>query len=91
MGVYVDSAANPLGRMRMCHMLADSDDELCAMAAAIGVDVRHHQDAGTWRSHFDICRTKRALAIRLGAISISQREAAALRRQKRAAAPGAKP
>ncbi len=55
MTVYVDDMRAPYGRMVMCHMLADTDDELHAMADHIGVARRWHQKAGTPHSHYDIC------------------------------------
>lgn len=69
MAVYVDDGRWPLGRMRMCHMWADTLPELLAMADAIGVARRWLQEppASSW-THFDICLAKRALAVRLGAI-----------------------
>ncbi len=75
MTVYVDDMRAKLGRMTMCHMLADSDDELLAMADRIGVDRRWHQKPGTRYSHFDICLSKRALAVAAGAVEITLRDA----------------
>lgn len=72
MTVYVDTSVHAFGRMLLSHMLADSDEELHAMADAIGVDRRHWQHR-TY-SHYDICQTKRKKALRLGARVVSMRE-----------------
>lgn len=74
MSVYVDDMQAGFGRMKMCHMIADSTDELVAMAVAIGVQTKWIQKRGTPSEHFDICLIKRAKAIQQGAIPISQRE-----------------
>ena len=72
--VYVDDARLPFGRITMCHMVADSTAELLAMADAIGVKRKWIQSAGTHREHFDICLAKRSLAIKAGAVEITQRD-----------------
>lgn len=76
----------PYGRMIMCHLLADTDDELHAMAAKIGVARRWHQKAGTPHSHYDICLSKRAKAVKLGAVEIDRAGVANIIKTKRAAA-----
>lgn len=85
MAVYVDDMKAKFGRMFMCHMVADTDDELHEMAAKIGVARRWHQKAGTHKSHYDICLSKRAVAVKLGAVEITQRETAALVKRKQMA------
>jgi hypothetical protein len=70
MSVYVDDMKAKFGRMIMCHMIADDDQELRAMADKIGVAQRWHQG-----DHFDICLAKRALAVQFGAKEITWREA----------------
>lgn len=82
MSVYVDDSRHPLGRMVMCHMLADNTDELHTFAARIGVARRWAQRSGTTDEHYDICLSKRARAIALGAIEITAREAAQMRRAR---------
>jgi hypothetical protein len=72
--VYVDDMRAPFGRMVMCHMIADSTEELNAMADRIGVARRWIQSAGTHREHYDVCKEKRALAVQHGAIEIDVRE-----------------
>lgn len=77
MSVYVDNMQAAFGNMLMCHMWADSDAELLAMADRIGVQrkwIQGHPDLSfgphrraSW-VHFDIAKSKRALAVRFGAI-----------------------
>lgn len=70
MAVYVDHSIWPYGRMMMCHMTADSHDELIAMADRIGVARKWIQKAGTQHEHFDICKAMRAKAVDFGAIQV---------------------
>jgi len=72
MAVYVDNMQMPYGRMKMCHMIADSADELHAMAVKLGVR-RWFQANASW-PHYDISLSKRAQAIRLGAVLLDRRE-----------------
>lgn len=71
MPVYVDKMKMPYGRMLMSHMLADSLEELHAMADAIGMKREWFQDHNT--PHYDVCQEKRAKAIELGAIEVDMR------------------
>jgi hypothetical protein len=92
MPVYVDNMAAKFGRMVMYHMVADTDEELHAMAGQIGVARRWHQKAGTPHSHYDICKSMRVKAVELGAIEIGNAKLAEIIRAKRAAASeGVKP
>jgi hypothetical protein len=83
MAVYVDDMRAPYGRMVMCHMVADSEDELLSMADRIGVARRWHQYPGTPKSHFDIALSKRQLAVEHGAIEITWRELGLKVRERR--------
>jgi hypothetical protein len=69
MAVYVDNMRARFGRMVMCHLWADSEEELIAMADRIGVARKWIQrpPSASWL-HFDIALSKRALAVRHGAI-----------------------
>lgn len=85
MTVYVDDMEAVYGRMKMCHMLADSDEELHAMAARIGVAQKWWQSPlKTSGSHYDIALTKKALALAAGAKAITYREAGAMNTRRRA-------
>jgi hypothetical protein len=73
MSVYVDTAENQFGRMKMSHMLADTLKELMEMADLIGVERKWYQGFEKASCpHFDIAQTKRALAIRHGAIEVDR-------------------
>ncbi len=77
MSVYVDKAVNKYGRMIMCHMLADTTEELHVMADKIGINKKWFQGkASTW--HYDICKSKRDVAVKNGAIEINRRETVAI-------------
>ena len=83
MTVYVDDMRATFGRMVMCHMLADSDSELHAMADRIGVARRWHQSPPLHDSHYDIAQTKRKAAISAGAVAITWRQAGAMALRRR--------
>ena len=51
--------------------------ELLTMANQIGVGSKWIQAQGTWKEHFDICLSKRRLAVAAGAVAVSQGELAA--------------
>ncbi|CAB3972316.1 MULTISPECIES: DUF4031 domain-containing protein [Burkholderia] len=87
MTVYVDDMyLYPLGEyklpsgrvMKMSHMVADTREELLAMAKAIGVQKRHIQKIGTHGEHFDICKSYRDKAVKLGAVEITLRQCSAM-------------
>jgi hypothetical protein len=84
MTVYVDDMylhemgryeRQPRGRVyKMSHMIADTRDELVAMARTIGVNPRWIQKKGQPGEHFDICMSMREKAIAAGAVPISMRQ-----------------
>lgn len=79
MAVYVDNMKRKYRRMIMCHMIADSEEEMHDMAAKIGVARKWYQG-----DHYDICLDKKKKAIENGAILVSMKELAAMnvRRKK---------
>lgn len=57
MTTYVDDMMAPFGRLLLNHMVADSDEELHAMADAIGVDRKWHQGPPkASSSHYDVSK-----------------------------------
>ena len=73
MTVYVDDVRHQFGRMVMCHMWADTEAELLAMADMIGVQRKWIQrpPKASW-VHFDISLGKKEMAIRNGAVLTDQ-------------------
>lgn len=69
MTVYVDDVRWPFGRMIMCHMWADTEEELHDMAAKIGIRRQWFQEPpkASWK-HYDISLGKKAEAIARGAV-----------------------
>jgi hypothetical protein len=84
MTVYVDHMRAPHRGMVMCHMVADTDEQLHAMADRLGLARRWHQKAGTPHSHYDIDWETRAKAMQFGAEEIGRRDLVMLIRRKRA-------
>ncbi len=62
MTVYVDTMQAHFKGMLMCHMIADSEQELHAMAAAIGMQRKSYQG-----DHYDVPMQMKQLAIQMGA------------------------
>lgn len=73
MTVYVDDYFAPYRRMLMCHMVANTEEELHAMAEALDLKRQWYQGQTRGREHYDICASKRKLAIKLGAVAIPYR------------------
>lgn len=77
MTVYVDDMfLYPMGRyrrMKMSHIIADTEQELHDIAAKIGVARKWHQG-----DHYDICLEMRIKAVNAGAIEITMRQCAAM-------------
>jgi len=86
MACYVDSVrAYPGAGLRFsefCHLLADTREELHAMADAIGMPRRFFQDH-PWRWHYDLPRHLREQAVRRGAREVTLSDVGALLRTRR--------
>lgn len=69
MTVYVDDVRHRFGRMIMCHMWADTIEELHAMADLIGVARKWLQQPpkASW-VHFDISLDRKVSALAAGAV-----------------------
>ena len=87
MTVYVDDSRIParVGRLtgRWSHLFADTPDELHAFAARLGLRRAWFQDKPNGRWHYDVTDSKRTQAIRLGATSVTWRQAVDIIRDRR--------
>lgn len=74
--VYVDAAVHPFGRMMMCHMFSPDPEALHLMADQIRVPRKWFQNPATMPKvswpHYDICKSKRALALTCGAVEVTK-------------------
>lgn len=68
MAVYVDDVRHRFGRMVMCHLWADTVDELHAFAAKLGLQRSWFQcpPKASWE-HYDISLGVKAKALAMGA------------------------
>lgn len=71
MTVYVDDAVTLWRGRRWAHLMADTLDELHAMAERLGVPRRAFQDKRSG-AHYDLTEELREQALRLGAVAISR-------------------
>lgn len=77
MACFVDDVKHRFGTMIMCHLWADTEEELFAMVDKIGVQrkwIQGHPTLSTGKAkqaswvHFDIAASKKRLAIEHGAV-----------------------
>ena len=84
MTVYVDDMyrypMGRFGRMKMSHMVADTEAELLEMADKIGLDPKWIQYPGMGRgtTHFDISMSMREKALAAGAVAMTLRDLAVM-------------
>ena len=87
MACYVDTVRSyPDAGLRFtdyCHLLADTRDELHAMAAAVGMPRWTFQDH-PWRWHYDLPSHLRDVAVSRGAQVVTMHEVGALLRRRKA-------
>ena len=70
---------------RWCHLMCDGDDaELVAFAERIGLQAHWIQNPDTDHAHFDVTESRRAAAVKAGAVEISWRDTPALMDARRA-------
>lgn len=69
--------------MKLCHMVADTHEELIDMANKVGVPLKYIQKAGTPEEHFDITKRAKFAAIKLGAKDVSSRFIVSIIQRKR--------
>jgi len=71
--VYVDDFSATFRGMKMCHMMADSEEELDGMARVLGLKRSWRQEHPRG-PHYDLSKSKRRFAIHMGAKAITAQE-----------------
>lgn len=82
MPVYIDSANMPYRNMVMCHMIADTLEELHDMADKIGMRREWFQDKASF-PHYDVPLFRKKKALEFGAIEVDRREIVRIMRRIR--------
>lgn len=72
--VYIGTLEYKYGDMIMSHMASPNLDALHAMAEKLGVRKWFQDDEKHLHPHYDICKSKKKEAIKLGAIEIPDHE-----------------
>lgn len=85
MTVYVDDMYAPYRGMKMCHMIADTREELDEMADFVGVARKWIQKRGTPEEHYDVAMSARAKAVAFGAKEVTTKELIEIIKLKRLA------
>ena len=85
MAVYVDEPVWQWRGRRWCHLLADTEEELHAFAAGLGLKRAwfQHRAERPWQDHYDLPEEVRREAVRAGAVEIDLRRVAAHLRARR--------
>lgn len=71
--IYVGDIEYPFRDMLMSHMAAPNIEALHKFAEKLGLKRKWFQDSDTF-PHYDICKSKKKLAIKLGAVEVSDRQ-----------------
>ena len=77
----IATAARKHGQL-WAHLFADTEDELHAMADAIGIKRKWYQG-----DHYDICMEYRVYAVKLGAVEITLKQLACMSAMRRFGQP----
>jgi hypothetical protein len=72
MPVYIDKANLNYRNMKMCHMIADTEEELHIMAAKIGMKRAWFQANASF-PHYDVCLMRKKKALEYGTIEVDRR------------------
>ena len=97
MTVYLDDWRQPahLGPVddRWSHLVADTDDELHAFAARMGMrrEWFQHREGRPHQAHYDVPERARRTALDLGAVEVTWRQVGRMIRERRRAGSGRGP
>jgi Protein of unknown function (DUF4031) len=86
LAVYVDEPVWEWRGRRWCHLLADTEEELHAFAAELGLRRAwfQHKPERPWQDHYDLPEEVRREAVRAGAVEVDMRQVARHLRVRRA-------